>query len=73
MQDRILDYDEFALHVLKQELANRFNYLWKCKNGSVVNVKDMTTSHLTHAVNMLEEYLEQKEIIQENYLNEVWG
>lgn len=66
MKDRILNYDEEALHVLRQELANRFNYMWRCANGSAVNVKDMTTSHLVHAINMLEEYLAQKAVIREN-------
>lgn len=69
MQDRILSYDEEALHVLRQELAHRFNYMWKCNNGSLVNVKHMTTSHLVHAINMLEEYLAQKEVVTENYVD----
>ena len=68
-KNRILSYDEEALHVLRQELANRLNYVWKSKNGSLVNVKDMTTSHLVHAINMLEEYLKQKEIVNENYVD----
>ena len=73
MQDKLLNYDEEALHVLRQELAHRFNYMWKCGNGSTVNVKDMTTSHLVHAIDMLEKHLEQKEIVEENYLDAVWG
>lgn len=66
MQNKVLDYDDFALHALRQELAKRMNYMWKCKNGSLVNVKDMTTSHLVHAINMLEEYLAQKAVVMEN-------
>ena len=68
-KNRILSYDEEALHVLRQELTNRLNYMWKSKNGSLVRVKDMTTSHLVHAINMLEEYLKQKEIVNENYVD----
>lgn len=60
-KNRILSYGEEALHVLRQELTNRLNYMWRSKNGSLVRVKDMTTSHLVHAINMLEEYLKQKE------------
>ena len=66
MKDRLLSYDEEALHVLRQELAHRFNYMWRCANGSAVNVKDMTTSHLVHAINMLETYLAQQAVIREN-------
>lgn len=68
-KNRILSYDEEALYVLRQELTNRLNYMWKSKNGSIVRVKDMTTSHLVHAINMLEEYLKQKEIVNENYVD----
>ena len=73
MKDVILQPDEQALHVLRSELAKRINYQWRCKNGSVVDVKDMTTSHLVNAINMLERYLEDKKVVEENYLNEVWG
>jgi hypothetical protein len=66
-RDKILDYDEFALHVLKQELAKRFSYKWKCKNGSLVNVEDMTDSHLEHAINILEDYLARQEVEREAY------
>ena len=66
MQDIILQYDEQALHVLRSELARRISYKWKCTNGSTVNVKDMTTSHLMNVVNKLENYLQEKEVIQEN-------
>lgn len=69
MKDIILQPDEQALHVLRSELERRANYQWRCKNGSVVDVKDMTTSHLVHAINMLEEYLAQKEVVMENYVD----
>ena len=73
MKDIILQPDEQALHVLRSELAKRINYQWRCKNGSVVDVKDMTTSHLVNAINMLEGYLEEKKVVEENYLDAVWG
>lgn len=73
MKDIILQPDEQALHVLRSELAKRINYQWRCKNGSVVDVKDMTTSHLVNAINMLEDYLEEKKVVEENYLDAVWG
>lgn len=73
MQEKILAYDELALHVLKQELAKRYSYKWRCKNGDVIAVEDMTDSHLRHAIDMLEGYLEEQAVVQENYLNEVWG
>ena len=69
MQDIILQYDEQALHVLRSELARRINYKWKCMNGSIVDVKDMTTSHLINAIDKLENYMKEKEIIQENFVD----
>ena len=71
MKDIVLQPDEQALHVLRSELARRVNYQWRCKNGSVVDVKDMTTSHLVHAINMLEGYLEEKRVVEENYLDAI--
>ena len=73
MQDIILQPDEQALHVLRSELAKRTNYKWRCKNGSTVDVKDMETSHLINAINMLEDFLEEKKVVEENYLDAVWG
>lgn len=69
MQDIVLQYDKQALYVLKNELARRVNYKWKCRDGSIVDVKDMTTSHLMNVVNKLENYLQEKEVIQENYVD----
>ena len=71
MQDVILKHDRFALAVLKEELENRNpkNYQWKTKNGAVLNVKDMTDSHLKNAINLLENYLHEQEIIQENWVD----
>lgn len=71
VKDIILQPDEQALYVLRSELAKRINYQWRCKNGSVVDVKDMTTSHLVHAINMLEDYLKEKKVVEENYLDAV--
>ena len=72
MKDIILQPDEQALHVLRSELASRINYKWKCKNGDVINVKDMETRHLVNAINMLESYLEEKKVVEENYLDAMW-
>lgn len=69
MQSEILGYDEFSLHVLRTELLKRVSYKWKCKNGSIVDVEDMSTSHVIHAINMLEEYLEEQKAIAENFLD----
>ena len=71
MKDVILDHDEFALVVLKEELERRNpkNYQWKTKSGNIVNVKDMTDSHLRNTVNLLENYLHEKEIINECWID----
>ena len=69
MKDVILQPEEQALHVLRSELERRVNYQWRCRNGSVVDVKDMTTSHLVNAISMLERYLYEQKIVQENYVD----
>lgn len=73
MKDIILQPDEQALHVLRSELARRVNYKWKCKDGSIVDVKNMTDLHLIRSINLLEEYLEDKKVVEENYLDAEWG
>ena len=67
MQDVILGYDRFALSILKEELESRNpkNYQWQTKDGTVLNVKDMTDSHLKNAINLLEKHVYEQEIIQE--------
>ncbi len=71
MQDVILEYDKFALAVLKEELESRNpkNYQWKTKDGTVLNVKDMTDRHLRNAINLLENYLHEQEIINECWVD----
>ena len=74
MRNIILDYDEFALHVLKQELARRYTFSWKCKNGDVVALEDMSSSSLKYVIDVLESYLvKERAVVQENYLNGVLG
>ena len=71
MQDRILDHDEFAVFVMEEELKSRHpeNYQWKTNDGTVVNVKDMSDSHLRNAIRMLKNFLWEKAIVQENYVD----
>ena len=71
MKDVILEHDRFALAILKEELESRNpkNYQWKIKSGAVLNVKDMTDSHLRNAINMLERYLHEQEIINECWVD----
>ena len=71
MQDVILGHDGFALSVLKEELESRNpkNYQWKTRNGTILNVKDMTDSHLRNAINLLEKCLHEQEIINECWVD----
>ena len=69
MKDFLLGYDELALRVLEHELSGRVNYQWKCANGSVVDVKDMSVTHLKNAIKMLKEYLAEREIVRESYVD----
>ena len=75
MADIILQTDEFALHVLREELHRRNTYKWKTASGEVINVKDMTTAHLKNTVRKLEDYLSEQEIIMNaycDYTNGYW-
>ena len=75
MQNKILGYDEFARHVLREELHRRNTYKWKTASGEVINVKDMTTAHLKNTVRKLEDYLSEQEIIMNaycDYTNGYW-
>lgn len=71
MQNKILDHDEFAVFVMEEELKSRHpkNYQWKTKDGTVVNVKDMSDSHLRNAIRMLKNFLYEQKIVQENYVD----
>ena len=70
-QDIILGHDEFALAILREELERRNpkNYQWRTKDGTVLDVKDMTDSHLQNSINMLEKYLHEREIFLENWID----
>ena len=41
-----LQYNEHALHILKEELRKRTTYKWKTKDG-YIDVKEMSNEHLT--------------------------
>ena len=67
MADIILQADELALHILSEELNRRNTYKWKTANGEVINVKDMTTTHLKNTIRKLKDYLSEQEILREAY------
>lgn len=71
MQNRILNHDEFAIHVMEEELKNRHpeNYQWRTKDGTIVDVKDMSDSHLKNTIRMLKNFLWEKAIVQENWVD----
>ena len=67
MADVILQADELALHILREELSRRNTYKWKTANGEVINAKDMTTTHLKNAIRKLKDHLSEQEILREAY------
>lgn len=67
MADIILQVDELALRILREELSRRNTYKWKTANGEVINVKDMTTAHLKNAIRKLEDRLSEQKILREAY------
>ena len=62
-----LKYDEHALKILKEELSRRTIYKWKKADGTFINVKDMSDTHLKNTIKKLEECLEEQRIVMENY------
>lgn len=67
MADIALQADEFALHILSEELNRRNTYKWKTASGEVIDVKDMTTTHLKNAIRKLKDHLSEQEILREAY------
>lgn len=57
MKEVILTIDDLdkALIVFKKELENRKIYKWKMKNGNLIDVKDMSDTHLQNTISLLEE------------------
>ena len=65
----VLEFNEKSLKILKEELNSRHTYMWKCSDGTLVNVKNMSSEHLQNAISVLEDYLAMQEVIQENYVD----
>ena len=64
-----LEYDEHALRVLKAELAQRNTYMWRQADNTLINVKDMSDTHLRNTIRKLEDYLHEREIVLGNYVD----
>jgi hypothetical protein len=60
--DEILSYDEKAYHVLLNEFERRKNYYWQQKNGTLVNVKEMSDTHLVNTIKLLKTRMEEAEL-----------
>lgn len=59
--------DEETLFILKSELRNRTKYLWKCANEKVIDLKEMTDTHLINTIAKIEKYKQEKEEFEEAY------
>ena len=65
----LLDYDEFALGILEEELASRYDYYWKDKNGTIINVKEIPIAYLKNIIAKLKDKFSERKIIEENYVD----
>ena len=64
-----LKYDEHALKILKEELSRRTAYKWKTADGTLIDVKDMSDTHLRNTIKKLKNYLSEQRIVMENYVD----
>ena len=69
MKEVELKYDEHALKILKEELSRRTTYKWKTADGTLIDVKDMSDTHLKNTIKKLENYLSEQRIVMENYVD----
>lgn len=62
---QILDINrpDEALYYLKRELDNRMESFWRKKDGELINIKDMSLTHLMNTINLLEEQIEERECL----------
>ena len=64
-----LEYNEYALRVLKAEVARRNTYMWRQADNTLINVKNMSDEHLRNTIRKLQEYLDEKEILEGHYFD----
>ena len=55
-----------ALEFLREELHRRMVIKWRCKDGTLIDVKKMNYFHLCKTIDMLERIEYEREIISEN-------
>ena len=64
----ILDFQnaQKALYFLNKEKERREEYFWKTKSGELINIKDMSDTHLNNTIKLLEKHLEEYHIVMDN-------
>lgn len=64
----ILDWNnpQKALYFLNKEKERREEYFWKTRTEELINIKDMSNTHLDNTIKLLERHLQEYNIVMEN-------
>lgn len=51
-----------AIYFLEQELLKRKNIFWTMKNGDLINISEMSESHIINTLSLLERQIQLDEL-----------
>ena len=55
-----------AIYFLEQELQKRKEIYWTMKNGELINISEMSESHIINTLSLLERQIQLNELIGED-------
>lgn len=55
-----------AIYFLEQELQKRKGIYWTMKNGDLINISEMSESHIINTLSLLERQIQLDELIDED-------